>query len=128
MSYQHPMLLYVGGAVQGRAFFDVAEARGSWVYLAEYAHEALGAYIADAPDAIILDPNAEPEIAAEVYHHLRSVGASPLFILSPDRDWDVSLREADDVYVIRPDAAPDELFDLVVAALEPIELHPAFVY
>ena len=128
MSYQHPLMLYVGGAAQGRAFFDVAEARGSWVYLAEDTAEALGAYVAYAPNAVILDPVAAPEIAAEVYHHLRSIGAAPLFILSPDRDWDVSLREADDVYVIRPDAAPDDLFDMIVAALEPVELHPAFAY
>jgi hypothetical protein len=121
-------MLYVGGAAQGRAFFDTAEALGSWVYLAEDAAEALGAYIAFTPDAVILDPNAEPEITAEVYHHLRSVEAHPLFILTGDRRWDVSVTEADDVYLIRPDTAPDALYDLVTAALEPIELHPAFVY
>ncbi|MEO8609435.1 MAG: hypothetical protein ABI690_16205 [Chloroflexota bacterium] len=128
MSYQHPMMLYVGAAAQGRAFFDAAESRGSWVYLAEDAAEALGAYVAYSPDAVILDPVRAPDMAADVYHHLHSVGARALFILSPDRDWDVSLREDDDVYVIRPDAAPDDLFDMVVAALEPIELHPAYMY
>jgi hypothetical protein len=128
MSQQHPFILYVGSAAQGRAFMEVALARGAWAYVAEDAAESLGAFIAYTPDAVVLDPTREPEMAGEVYHHLRSVGAKPLFILTQDRDWDVSLTEADDVYVIRPEARADDLFEFVTAALEPIELHPAFAY
>ena len=128
MSYQHPLMVYVGGAAQGRALLDTAQARGAWVYLAEDAAEALAAYVAYTPDAVVLDPTAVPEIAAEVYHHLRSIEARPLFMLSQDRYWDFSVTEADDVYLIRPDTAPDALFDIILAALEPIALHPAFAY
>jgi DNA-binding response OmpR family regulator len=128
MSQQHPFILYVGSLAQGRQFLDVALARGSWAYIAEDAAEALGAFIAYTPDAVVLDPTREAEKAAEVYHHLRSVEARPLFVLTQDRDWDVSITEADDVYVIRPDARPDELFEFVTASLEPVELPPAFVY
>jgi hypothetical protein len=128
MSQQHPFILYVGSVALGRAFLDVALARGSWAYVAEDSAEALGAFIAYTPDAVVLDPVREPQMAAEVYHHLRSVGASPLFILTGDRDWDVSISEADDVYAIRPDTRPDDLLEMVIAALKPIELHPAFEY
>jgi hypothetical protein len=128
MSQQHPFILYVGGAVQGRVFMDAAIANGGWAYLAEDAAEALGAFIAYTPDATILDPTACPECTAEVYHHLRSVEARPLFILSHDRDWDVSINESDEVYVLNPETPPARLLEIVAAALEPIDLHPAFVY
>lgn len=128
MSSQHPFMLYVGGVAQGRAFMDLALARGSWVYLAEDASEALGAFLAYTPDAVILDPTACPTCAAEVYHHLRSIRAQPLFVLTLDRDWDVSAREDDLVYLLDPATPPDDLLEYVRAALAPLDAPAAFLY
>lgn len=127
MSQQHPFILYVGAADKGHAFMNATQERGGWAYLAEDAAEALGAFVAYTPDAVVLDPVGQPE-SVEVYHHLRSIEARPLFILTFDRAWDVSVTEADDVYTIRPDIRADELFKLVATALEPVVLHPAFLY
>jgi len=125
MSQQHPFILYVGCAQKGREFLDVALARGAWAYLAEDAGEALGAYVAYSPDSVVIDLTACPEMAAEVYHHLRSVFARPLMILTTDPAWDVSITESDEVYILDPQIPPGELLDLISAALE---LPPAFVY
>jgi hypothetical protein len=127
MSQQHPFILYVGAADKGHAFMNAAQARGAWAYLAEDAAEALGAYVAYTPDAVIIDPAGQPE-SVEVYHHLRSVEARPLFVLTKDRARDASVTEADDVYTVRPDIRADDLYNLVTAALEPVVLHPAFLY
>lgn len=128
MSPMHPFVLYVGGAGSGRRLLDTALARGAWAYLAQDATEALGAYVAYTPDAVVLDAAALPACAAEAYYHLRSVEARPLFILTSDRAWDVSVTEADAVYLLDPDTAPDDLLDFVKAALEPILLPSAFAY
>lgn len=128
MSQQNPFVLYVGDAEQGRAFLDVALARGAWVYLAEDVEEALGAYIAYAPDAIVLNAYTRPDTAAEAYHHLRSIEAHPIFILSEDRGWDRSVTEADSVYVLDPDTMPKELLEFVAAALEPVMERLTFAY
>src|SRR5262245_51653490 len=128
MSQQHPFILYVGGAAKGRAVLKSALSNGGWAYLAQDADEALGAYIAYTPEAIVLDPTVAPATAAEAYHHLRSVEAQPLFILTRDRDWDVSVCEADEVYVLDPATPPGELLAVIAAALETIELPPAFAY
>jgi DNA-binding response OmpR family regulator len=128
MSQQHPLILYVGDRAKGRTLLDTALENGGWAYLAEDAAEALGAYVAYTPDAVVLDPQAVPEMAAEVYHHLRSIEAHPIFILTPDRAWDRSVTEADEVYVLRPDITANELLTYIQTALEPIELHPAFLY
>jgi DNA-binding NtrC family response regulator len=128
MSQQKPLILYVGDAEQGRAFLDTALARGAWVYLAEDVEEALGAYIAYSPDAVVLNAYTRPDTTAEAYHHLRSVEAQPIFILSEDRGWDRSVTEADSVYVLDPDTMPEEMLVFVSAALEQAAERVAFTY
>lgn len=128
MSQQKPLILYVGDAEQGRALLDAALARGAWVYLAEDVEEALGAYIAYSPDAVVLNAYTQADSVAEAYHHLRSVEAHPIFILSEDRAWDRSVTEADAVYVLDPDVMPEELLELVAAALQPAAEYQAVTY
>lgn len=128
MSQQKPLILYIGDADQGRAFLDAALARGAWVYLAEDVEEALGAYIAYTPDAVVLNAYTRPDASAEAYHHLRSIEAQPIFILSEDRGWDRSVTEADAVYVLDPDTMPEEMLVFVVAALESAAERISFAY
>ncbi len=128
MSQQNPLILYVGDAEQGRAFLEAALARGAWVYLAEDVEEVLGAYIAYAPDAVVLNAYTQADKATEAYHHLRSVEAKPILILSEDRGWDRSVTEADAVYILDPDTMPVELLQFLSAALEPVAERLAFAY
>lgn len=128
MSQQKPLILYVGDAEHGRAFLDASLARGAWAYLAEDVAEALGAYIAYMPDAVVLNAYTQADITAEAYHHLRSVEAHPIFILSDDRDWDRSVTEADAIYVLDPDTMPKELLEFVSASLEQAAERNSFAY
>lgn len=117
MSKQHPFILYTGDARSGAALLTAAEARGWWVYLSQESSEALGMYMAYAPDAVIIDAEHDELTAAEIYHHLRSVDAQPLLILNSDMPWDVSADEDQSVYMLSPHTGVDDLLDFVATVL-----------
>lgn len=100
MSLQHPNILYVGDPQRGQDFTNhVAEADWS-VYIAEALLDALGHYVMCMPDMVVIDSTHQPEISAAVYHHLRSIEAAPLLVLTDDATWDLSAP--DDYYALSP--------------------------
>ena len=100
MSLQHPNILYVGDRQRGQSFADhVSEANWS-VYIAQALLDALGHYVMCMPDLVVIDSTYEPEISSAVYHHLRSIQAAPLLVLTDDATWDLSAP--DDYYALSP--------------------------
>jgi DNA-binding response OmpR family regulator len=84
-----PRILYVGRQAEGQALHEYVRRCGWQVYLPGETLEALGMYVFYAPDVIVLDVTRAPDAAWESYHHLRTVDAGPLLMLtdddSPDR-------------------------------------------
>lgn len=105
----HPVILYVGDKRRGQAFVNAAEMHDWLVYQPQTTMEALGLYITDWPDMVILDLDARPAMAAEVYHHLRSIQARPLLVLTRDLDWEVD----EDVFTASPAINHYELMETV---------------
>jgi hypothetical protein len=103
MSRQHPNILYIGGQDRGQALLAATQPDGWWVYLPADLLEALGMYITYFPDAVVIDTTTTPEFASAAYHHLRSVAARPLVVITDDPLWDVT-------------AAPDEVITCPSAA------------
>lgn len=100
MSLQHPNILYIGDRQQGQGFADfIAEAQWT-VYIAESLLDALGHYVMCMPDLVVIDSTYEPEISSAVYHHLRSIQAAPLLVLTDDATWDLSAP--DEYYALSP--------------------------
>lgn len=111
MSAQHPIILYMGDRKRGSAFANWAQAHDWMVYLPQEAMETLALYITHWPDITILDANAYPDVAAEVYHHLRSIYAHPLLILTNDLQWDAEADE--DVFTASPAINNYELMETI---------------
>src|SRR5690349_10463324 len=98
MSAEHPNILYVGAADEGRALLDAVEPLRWCVYLPEEVREALALYITYFPDVVVLD--GESRQAEAVYYHLSTLAGDtvPLVIWTNDEGvgawWD-------DPYVVR---------------------------
>lgn len=115
MSAQHPFILFVGNPGRGEDLLNRVESLGWWVYLPEDDLEALGMYITYAPDVVVLDAEAAPEIAANVYHHLSSVHAAPLLVLTSDSTWDAGA--SNDIYLLPPGIGRDALAARIAAVV-----------
>jgi hypothetical protein len=87
MSDQHPMILFVGHHEQGAQLLEAVEPLGWWVYQPDNANEALGMYVSYLPDVILMNAEAAPDVAEEVYFHLASVAAEPIIVISDDEVW-----------------------------------------
>lgn len=87
MSYQHPMILFVGSPEQGTELLNAVEPMGWWVYQPETANDALGMYVGFLPDVVVMDASVTPEAAEEVYFHLASIEADPMIVLGGDSVW-----------------------------------------
>ncbi|MBL8164278.1 MAG: hypothetical protein JNJ61_19985 [Anaerolineae bacterium] len=111
MTKTNPSILYVGDRETGRELRETVESRGWWVELADERDEALGLYITCLPDAVVLDGEFDTKLATEVYHHLRSIEAGPLLVLTEDPRWDY--RAPDSVYTMLPPTDLDELASFV---------------
>lgn len=115
MSAQHPFILFVGNPGRGEDLLTTVEPLGWWVYTPEDDLEALGMYITFAPDVVVLDAEAAPEIAANVYHHLSSVHAAPLLVLTSDANWNASA--SDDIYLLPPGIGREALAARIAAVV-----------
>ncbi len=102
-------ILYIGDRQRGQSFVNAAEKQGWTVYRPEETMEALGLYVTYWPDITILDENARPEMASEVYFHLRSIQAQPLLILTDDLSWEAD----EDVFTASPVINDYELMETV---------------
>lgn len=91
MSAQHPLVLFVGNSGRGEHLLETVAPLGWWVYTPEDDLEALGIYITYMPDVVVLDAEAAPEMAAHVYHHLQSVQAELILVLTSDPLWDANI-------------------------------------
>lgn len=78
MSAEHPNIVYVGEAEQGRAFASTVEARDWKVYLADDAMEALGIVVVYLPDVMVIDLVTRPVLGTETFYHLRSMTGEPV--------------------------------------------------
>lgn len=107
MTKTNPNILYVGDRETGRELREQVEPRGWWVELADERDEALGVYVTCLPDAVVLDAAFDAQLASDVYHHLRSIEAGPLLVLTEDPCWDY--RAPDSVYTMLPPTDLDEL-------------------
>jgi CheY-like chemotaxis protein len=110
MTAQHPNILYIGDVERGRALFAAVEHSGEgYVYLPADVLEALGMYVFYFPDVIVIDTMNQPLTALEAYHHLRSVGAAPMILLTSDERADGD----DGVYRLPPLVSRDELLSAI---------------
>ncbi len=107
MSLQHPNILYVGDRNSGQSFLDFVSDANWSVYVADNMLDALGHYVMCMPDLVVVDTATHPELAAEVYHHLRSIEAAPLLVLTDDGGWDLSAPE--EFYALSPCVEPLKL-------------------
>ncbi len=87
MSSEHPLILFVGNPDRGHQFLEAVESLGWWAYMPQDASEALGIYISYVPDMVILDAEADPDTAEEVYLHLQSIQAENILTLTSDPRW-----------------------------------------
>lgn len=87
MSYQHPMILFVGSSEKGTELLNAVEPLGWWVYQPETANDALGMYVGFLPDVVMMDAGAAPEMAEEVFFHLNSVEAEPIIVIGGHGAW-----------------------------------------
>ena len=78
MSAEHPNVVYVGEADQGRAFASTVEARDWPVYVADDAMEALGMVVVYLPDLVVIDLVNRPVLGTETFYHLRSMTGEPV--------------------------------------------------
>lgn len=87
MSEQHPMILFVGHPEHGAQLLEAVEPMGWWVYQPTTANEVLGMYVSYMPDVVVMDAEAMPDVAGEVYFHLASVQADPMIVIGGDAVW-----------------------------------------
>lgn len=84
------IILYVGADAQMAEWLvDGLEPYEGYVHKPTELLEALGMYITYMPDLVVLDARSAPELAREVYFHLRTVDAEPILILDDGQaNWD----------------------------------------
>jgi len=87
MSQEHPMILFVGHHEQGAQLLEAVEPLGWWVYQPQNANEVLGMYVSYLPDVVVMNADAAPDIAEEVYYHLASIQAEPMIVIGGDEVW-----------------------------------------
>ncbi len=87
MTTEHPFILFFGSPERGQALLKAAATRDWWVYLPQDASEALGMYVTWMPDVVIIEADDQPQAAAELFLHLRSIRHEPLIIVSDDEQW-----------------------------------------
>lgn len=102
MTMEHPNVLYVGSPARGQQLADAVRPDGWHVYLPGDMLAALGAYVIYMPDITVIEADHEPDFTIAVYHHLRSVGAQTLLVLTDDPLWDA----ADSVRTLSPCSSP----------------------
>jgi len=89
MSQQRLVVLYVGDADTEQWLASCVEPYEGNIYRADALLQVLGMYVSYMPDVVVLDARMAPDLAREVYFHLRTIDAEPLLILD-DRaeDWE----------------------------------------
>lgn len=75
-------VLFVGAGQRGEALRTRAEEVGAYLGVASTVEEAIGLYLLQAPDVVVVDSVDRLELAREAYTHLSSVGARPLVVLA----------------------------------------------
>ena len=84
MTKEHLTIMYVGEGDGGLALQRAVESLGWHVYTSTELMQALGRYVFDYPDLVILDVEPNSNLAEEVYFHLSPVNTKPLFILTDE--------------------------------------------
>lgn len=87
MSYQQPMILFIGSSDQGTQLLNAVEPLGWWVYQPKTTTEALGMYVSFLPDVVVINAEAVPDIAENVCFHLAPIAAEPIVVLSDHDLW-----------------------------------------
>src|SRR5262245_46315608 len=88
MSQERLVVLCVGGADTERWIASSIEPYGGYVYRADDLTHALGMYVSYMPELVVLDTKNAPELATQVYTHLRSIDVEPILILDHEsKTW-----------------------------------------
>lgn len=91
MSQEMPIVLYVGDSETEKWLAASLEPFGGYIYRADQLLQLLGMYVNYSPDVVVLDAKVAPDLAREVYFHLRTIEAEPILILDDCADdWDYS--------------------------------------
>lgn len=107
MSKEHPMILYVG--TEHDTLCAAAEARGWYVSAPGELMEALGLFVVDMPDIVVID--ARVAYAADAYLHLDSVkSGTPILTIG-------EVVGADDMPMLDTDSSAAEVLDAVQVVL-----------
>ncbi len=118
MSVQHPNVVYVGDLDAGRHLLKAVRPLSWGLYLPSETCEALAMVICYLPDAVILDHSARPIMAAEVYHHLRTLTGSCPPLLSLTREAHRPGWVDPQHYRLPPHAGPSRLIAAIRAVVE----------
>lgn len=110
MNKQNVFILYVGSQATGNALAQTVASNQWWVDVAEDADTALALYTTESPDIVVID-GADEARAAQVYHHLRSINAGPMLVLTNDRQWDY--HAPDSTYTMLPPTDNAELVSFI---------------
>jgi hypothetical protein len=120
MSQETPIILYVGDIETGQWLESSLDPNGGYVYTGTELIPTLGIYSSYMPDLVILDAQTMPDLARQVYLHLRSVDAEPIIILDDNTaGWEYPIDAKIEVLPIasKPDllAVIDDLIGALFA-------------
>jgi hypothetical protein len=120
------LILYVGGQgaghEAGQMLAAAAEARQDYVYQPESLMQALGMYITYFPQVVVIDMALE--YAQDVYMHLCSVDARPIFLLT-DEPRSVGERERSaTTFALPRSISAEALLDAIEHYTEPTRRVP----
>jgi len=80
MLHERLVVLCVGNEETEQWIASSIEPYGGNVYRATELFEALGIYVTYAPDIVVLDSTTAPDLAQQMYSHLRTIDAEPILI------------------------------------------------
>ena len=113
MSQETPILLYVGNDEMGQWLETIIASQNGYVYTEHELLSALGLYVSYMPDLVVLDARALPDLARQVYSHLRSIDAENIVILDDNpEDWE--FLQDRQIYVLTSSCKSDKS-DLLIA-------------
>jgi len=84
MHLRSTRVLFVGEERRGMALQALAEEHGAEFWATDETEEALGLYVVQMPDVVVIEDGRLGRVTVEVHFHLSSVGARPMILLTGD--------------------------------------------
>lgn len=108
MNLHNSSIVFVGSEVMGETLEADARRHAVRLWTATEVLQALALYMFYMPDAVVLEADAYPELANEVYSHLSSVGAQPLIVLAGESESQAWKDVSDETTLVIPRSANGE--------------------